>query len=142
MSYQIAAIPANLVNIMWDRVKPHIDRVVAIAPDEIDSEIVKQRALVGDLLIVTISKCADIVAALVLEVREFDTGIKALYIPVVGGDELSEWMDQFLDVAHAIAKDFECTQLRGIAARKGWLKVLQTKGWEEVCTIIKCEVGK
>lgn len=55
---------------------------------------------------------------------------------------MNEWMDRFLDIVKAIAKDFNCTELRGIAARKGWMRKLKPLGWSEVSTIIKCDVGE
>jgi hypothetical protein len=138
--YIVAAVPVTLLDVLWDDIKPHIDRVVALAEDEISTQSMYERAKNGEILVIIICRDTDIVAALTLEVRTFDTGVKALYVPVVGGNEMESWLDQFLNVAKAIAKDFGCTQLRGIAVRKGWLRILQSKGWDEVCTIIKADL--
>ena len=140
MSYQIAAIPVTLVEVLWDRLLPHIQRVVDIAPDELTVEKIKERSLTADIVLTTISKGSNIIGVITLEIRTFDTGIRALYLPVIGGNEMFDWMDQYLDVAHAIAKDFNCQQIRGLAARKGWMRVLKDKGFEEVYTAVKCEV--
>lgn len=138
--YKVAAIPVTLIEALWDRLVPHLERVVAIVEDEINIDKVKEHAMNGDVLLVTICKGPDIIAVLTMDVRVFDTGIKALYLPMIGGDEMYEWADQFLTVAKAIAKDFGCTQLRGMAARKGWTRFVKERGWQESYMVIKCEL--
>lgn len=138
--YVVAGIPQNLIEVLWDDLAPHLQRVVDVAHNEITLDSIKAKALRGDSLIVPICKGKEIVAVNTVEVRTFDSGEKALFIPVTGGDELDGWMEQFLEVAKGIAKDYQCTKLRGVAARKGWLRVLKNQGWKEVNISIECEV--
>lgn len=140
MNFTIAAIPATMIDLVWDRLIPHLERVVNTAPDEVSLDQIYNHAKLGNVLIVAICKGSDIVAAVTLEVRTFESGLRTLHLPAVGGNEMMEWMDQFLDVAKAIAKDLNCTQLRGAAVRSGWMRVLKDRGWSEVYTIVKCEV--
>jgi len=137
--YKIAAIPQTLVKSIWDRLAPHIARVIEIVDEETTIEHVKTKAISGDLLILAICKCDDIVAVLTLDIRDFDTGMKALYIPMLGGDEFFNWYEQAFEVVKAIAKDFKCTQIRA-AGRRGWPKALKSIGWEEQYTVIKYNV--
>lgn len=65
-----------------------------------------------------------------------------LYIPITAGSDLDEWMDEFLEIAAAVARDYECVELRGLAARQGWLKKLKPYGWEEVFTTIRYRIGE
>jgi hypothetical protein len=138
-AYKIAAIPQTLIEAVWDKVLPHIARVVELVEDETTVEHVKTKAISGELLILAICNEAKVVAALTLEVRTFDTDMKALYIPMLGGDEFFDWYEQAFEVVKAIAKDFNCVQIRA-AGRRGWTKTLKHIGWEEQYVVIKYNV--
>ena len=139
-NYIISAVPVTLIDVVWPQCMEHIQRVVEKAHGEITLDSVKARLMTGNSLLITISKGVDIVACNVLEVRVMDSGLRALYIPITGGNDLDQWMPRFLEVAKAIAKDYQCTELRGLAVRKGWMRVLKSHGWEEVHTVIKCNI--
>ncbi len=141
MTYKIAALPQPLIEPIWPLVAPHIARVVKMVDDETTLEHVKAKALAGDVLIVAVSKGSDVIAAFTADIREFDTGMKALYIPMLAGDNLNEWLHQAMNVMHAVAKDFKCDQMRA-CGRRGWTKVLKDIGWEEQYTVIKFDVEK
>ena len=138
--YIIAAIPVTMVTLLWDRLAPFIDDVVKYSHNEATTEAAKEQLLAGNLLSVIVCEGNEIIALALLELRTFDTGEKALFIPIFGGSKMEEWADQMLKVLHAIAKDFGCTQLRGIGARKGWTRYLKSHGWEEYSVTIGCEV--
>jgi hypothetical protein len=136
--YLISAIPPTLVDVVWSECIPYIQAVVDVSHDEITLNSVKSRCLKGDSLLLVTSKNGEIIGATLLEIRTFDSGVKAMYIPVVGGTEADMWMDQFFDVVKAIAKDFGCRELRGLAARSGWVRKLRSRGWEEVSIAMRC----
>lgn len=136
----IAACPATLIGLIWDRVVPHLEKPIALSHGEVTLESIKARIMSSDVLLITVSRGTEIIAVNTVEVRTSESGLRALYIPLIGGSEMNEWMDRFLDIVRAIAKDFNCTELRGIAARKGWMRKLKPLGWSEVSTIIKCDV--
>lgn len=136
----IAAIPASMVPMLWEKLVKHIEVPVSMSHNESTVEFIYEQLVTGQMLAVTVSDGTDIEAVNILEVREFCTGLRTLYIPFVAGHRMDEWMDRFLDIAKAIAKDLNCTELRGIAVRKGWLRKLKDYGWEDISTIIKCEV--
>lgn len=138
----IAAIPQTMIDLIWDRVAPQLERPIALSHGEVTLESIKRRLITGDVLLITVSRGTEIIAVNTVEVRESESGLRALYIPLIGGSEMEDWMDRFLDIVKAIAKDFNCTELRGIAARKGWMRKLKPLGWSEVSTIIKCDVGE
>lgn len=137
----IAAVPQTMLDLVWDRVVPHLEKPIALSHGEVTLESIKKRLLSGDVLLITVSRGTEIIAVNTVEVRTCESGLRALFIPLIGGSEMDEWMDRFLDIVKAIAKDFNCTELRGIAARKGWMRKLAPLGWSEVSTIIKCDVG-
>ncbi len=138
----IAAVPSNMINIIWDKVEPLLEMVVRKSPEDIVAEVTKEELLKGALLLVTISRGTDIIAVNVLDVRTLDSGIKVLYIPITAGSEMDLWIDRFLEIATAIAKDYNCVELRGLAVRNGWLRKLKPHGWEELFTTIRYKIGE
>ncbi len=138
----IAAVPCAMINLIWDRVEPLLQMVVDKSPEDIVSEVTKGELLKGNLLLVTVSRGSDIVAINVLDVRTLDSGIKALYICITAGSEMDLWMDNFLEIVLAIAKDYNCAELRGFAVRNGWIRKLKPYGWEELFVTLRYKIGE
>lgn len=140
--FVVGAIPATAVDLIWDKVEPLIKMVEDKSPTDINTDVVKERLIGGYQLLVTISRGTEVIAVNVLDAKTLDTGIRVLYIPITAGSELEVWIDRFLEVAIAIAKDYNCVELRGLAVRNGWLRKLKPYGWEEMFTTIRYEIGE
>jgi hypothetical protein len=138
--YDLAAVPANLVRPMWPILEPILTRVIEVSNGELTAEGILRRAVKGETLVIAICKNGVVVAVNVCDVVQFDSGLRAMYIPITGGDFMEEWLDDSLEVAKALAKDLNCRELRGLASRNGWLRRLKQNGWEPITTIIKCNV--
>lgn len=138
--FELAAIPANTIQMLWSQIEPVLDRVVAVSNRELTTEGIKGRCMSGHNLIVTVCLDGVIVAVTVLDVVQFESGLRTMYIPVVGGDYMDEWLEESFEVAKAIAKDLNCSEVRGLAARKGWMRRLKNMNWEEIVTVIRCPV--
>lgn len=140
--YVIAALPLTSIEQHWAELEPIIDSVVSHSYGEATTEVARAQMIKGNLLTLVVCKEGKIIATALLEVRTFDTGVKALFIPVFGGVNMEEWADDMMEVLNAVAKDFGCTQLRGIGARQGWIRRLQHKdyGWKELNVTIGCDV--
>jgi hypothetical protein len=41
-----------------------------------------------------------------------------------------------------LAKYLNCTELRGLAARDGWLKLLKSRGWNDNHTVITYQLNQ
>lgn len=140
--YKIAALPVTAIDHHWPNLVPIINDVVSHSYGEATSEVAYEQMKLGNLLTLIVLDDISIIAVALLEIRTFDTGVKALHIPVFGGKNMEEWADDMMDVLHALARDFGCTQLRGVGARKGWIRRLQHKdyGWKELNVTIGCDV--
>ena len=138
--FDLAAIPANMVNMLWDKIEPILDRVVRASNRELTTDGIKGRCISGHNLIVTVCLESEIIAVTVLDVVQFESGLRAMYIPVVGGEYMDEWLEESFEVAKALAKDLNCSEVRGLAARKGWMRRLKNMNWEEIVTVIRCPV--
>ncbi len=139
-SISIVAVP--FVEIIWDEVAPHVKRVVDVSNGELTLEGVKQSLLDGKALLVTISVGSRIVAVNTFELRILSSGVRTLYIPITGGSELFAWKDDILALAIKVAKLFQCTEIRGVSVRDGWMDILSPMGWKPVHQVIKYDVGE
>jgi hypothetical protein len=138
----IAAVPITMIDLIFPKCIPHLERVIEKAPDDINLEGIERSFKNGSRMLVTVSEGDQVIACNVLETCTHDTGHKVLYIPITGGDRLDEWMDRFLEIANAIALDLGCHELRGIASRAGWLRMLKAKGhdWYRLHEVVGCKV--
>jgi hypothetical protein len=131
-----------MIDLVWHQVEPLIERVVEKAPDDIVSSIVHDELVLGNRMLVTISRGPDIIAVNVLDIKVLDSGVRCLYIPIIAGTEMELWLDRMHEVATTIAKEYNCTELRGLAVRKGWMSKLKPYGWEEMFTTVRCPIGE
>lgn len=138
----IAVIPATIIELIWSKVEALIESVAEKAPDDVVTSIIKDELLAGNKLLLMAAKGANVIGVGVLEVRVLDSGVRTLYIPIIAGSEMDEWMDKGFEVIEQIAKDYNCTELRGLAVRKGWLRKLESYGWEVAYTTLRCKIGE
>lgn len=140
-TYQFTIVPIPLIPHIWDKVAPLIEDVIAKAPDDIDMDTCLDSLLSFGSILMTVTRGNKLIAVNTLRVQVLESGTRALYIPVVSGTEMDDWMDEFLEIAKKLALDHACTELRGLAARRGWLSKLKPYGWEEVFTTVRCKLG-
>jgi len=131
-----------MVDLIWDKCIPHLERVIEKAPNDISLESMKSNLLETKTLMVTISEGTEVIAVNIMETCTYETGYKVLFIPITGGDRMNEWLADFLKIAHQIARDYGCAELRGISARKGWVKALNSaeQDWKVIHEVIGCQV--
>ena len=140
--FSISIVAVAFVDIIWEEVTPHIQRVVDVAHGELTMEGIHKSLMDGNSLLVTISKGSEIVAVNTFEIRVLSSGVRTIYISVTGGSELFKWKDDVVALAVKIAKKFKCTELRVVAVRDGWTDILTPMGWEHVHQVLKFNVEK
>lgn len=131
---RLAAIPVELLDVLWDRIEPHLAKALVYAKGECDCSTVKDRALKGDVLVVTVNVEKEIVAILTVMTDVFDTGKKALIVGAIGSASdvpMDSWFEQAFEVLKGIAGDLGCSEIRGHAGRMGWARRLKDTGWKE-----------
>lgn len=139
----VTAVPATMVDLIWDKVAPHLRKAIAKAPNDLSLANFKAKLMEGSTVAIIASEDQDVLGINIVEVVEYSTGHKVLYISVTAGERMSEWMDKALGLAHAIARDFKCVELRGSACRKGWMKMLDgcdDQDWYNIHEVIGCKV--
>lgn len=138
----IAPVPITLLDHVWDKCIPHLEKVIKKSPTELSLKTIRESLEKGSQMLFTISDGPEVVAVNIVEKVDFPTGLSVLSIPITGGTRMDEWLERFLKIASALAEDMGCTELRGMAVRKGWLRKLEGYGWEPVFTVIRCPVNK
>lgn len=135
----VSAIKPENVVFMWPVIKSMLERAISHSNGEITSEDILKRSIEGEILIVTISVKAKVVAAIAIEQRNFNSGKRILNLTLVGGDEMASWMDKFSEVANNLAKDYNCDEIY-IVGRPGWTRTLKRLGFETVHTVVSRKV--
>jgi len=134
--YNFTVVPMNLILVLWDQLVPHLFPVVEVGNGEITLESIKARAMSNSSIIITVTLDDEIVAVTTAEVVTYDSGLRSLLIPVIGGKGLFDWGEDWWSMHVALAKDLGCTELRGLAVRSGWMKILKERGWVENHVVI------
>ena len=132
-------IPINLVRTLWPQLLPLVQLVVDASAGEITCDSVMKKAMSGECSLVAVIRTDSgvIVALNTIEVCTYDSGMKALLIPIVGGTEAFEWGPDFLAECNQLAKAIGCTEMRGFSTRESWKRVLKDYGWAESHFVIK-----
>ncbi len=139
MKLNMCVVPSAMVDLVWDKCIPHLERAIDRSPNDISLESIKNKIISGTTWLFIISEGSEVIGVNVCEIHTYETGYKVLYIPITAGSRLDEWMEDSLKIANRIALDFGCKELRGMV-RPGWIKVLKSHGWSPVHTILKCPV--
>jgi hypothetical protein len=140
MSYQLSAIPPSLIDYVWPVCIPYLERVIKLAPKELSLDVIRAHVMSGDATMCFVTQGEKLTHVITLEVRVFPSGLKAMYMPIVAGDGMEDCFDEILDKVKDAARTLGCHELRGLAARDGWLRRLKKEGWEQVHTVISCEI--
>ncbi len=138
-SLKVAAVPMAMIESVWDKVSPLIERVIARAPQDLCINKVKDDLMKGNSLLLTITDDDELIAFFTLETQVFPTGHKVMYVAMMSGDGLDRFINLWLDVTHKLAREYKCDELR-ISGRKGWIKKLKAHNWYEHSATISCKV--
>jgi hypothetical protein len=133
--------PLTIVD-RWDELLPHIERLVGMSNGEFTNDSIRDRAVSGNSVLVAVSKDDKIIAVTTAEVVSYDSGLRSLLIPIVCGDEFMSWAPEWFEKMKELAVKFNCTELRGMAARDGWIRLLKPYGWHENHVVITCQLNE
>jgi hypothetical protein len=140
--YNFTVIPTSLLEYVWFEVSQRLLPVVEVSSNELSIDSIKASILNGKSTLIIVTNGARLFGVATLEIQTFDTGLKTLYIPIIGGSLIDEWGEQFFCMCKDIAKQFGCTELRGMAARTGWVRKLKQHDlkWKSCYEVIKYDL--
>lgn len=126
MTYHLVKVPLDRVRDAWPSVSPHLETVIAVAPNELTLEGLLNRILAEEEdLMTVIDATGRLVAAFTLIIKTMDTGKKILVLPILGGSEITAWMDDIFPQFEPIAIAEGCYQVRATGARPGFAKIFK-----------------
>ena len=127
---------------LWDAVVwPYLSPAVELSNGETTEASLKQRVKMGEVNVVLALKKGDPKLAFTLEITEYDSGLRVLSLPFISGAGIAELLSDCFEDLKKIARQSNCTEIRGMSVRRGWMKILKPLGWEPVHEVIKCNVG-
>lgn len=119
----IAPVPPLLVDVLWNQIESHIDLAVAESFGDLDKEKLRNRLKNGSEMILIVCDGPEIIATCLVTVSTLDTGRKILFVPGIGGERMSEWLDDGLGILRKMAADFGCEGIRA-CGRAGWSRAI------------------
>jgi len=141
--HTINHVPKNLVPFIWPRVAKLFEKSIELACGECTENTEYDKLMTGRTsLFIVQDKDFNISLAFTTHVMEYDTGLRAMYIPMMGGTGLDSLCHIFMPAAIGIAKINKCTEIRGMSVRNGWLRKLKKYGWESVHEVIHYKIGE
>jgi len=118
----IGGVPAEMVARIWDRVTPVLGRVVKpITGYGLDDVLTELQFGRMQLWVIDDFKAIIVTTILELPLR------KTLWIHFVAGDDLDDWMDDWIAVQEGFARYNDCTAIE-CSGRSGWTKKLCRPG--------------
>ena len=126
----VSGIPSSKVNDVWDRCKKFIEMGNNKSQQEMNVDDIYQKLLTTDMqLWMVFSEDAEIVSVLTTEVVLYPR-MKTCRIVTLGGKDMDDWVEQFLEVLEEWALENDCV------CRKGFIKKLEKYGYEHTYTIL------
>lgn len=141
MKYTIC--PPNLIEYVWHDVEQYVQNTADVSNSEFSAESIKIGLINGQQLLGLVTEHEEIVAIFTMEKKVFDTGLTALYVPIIAGTRVEDWFDEAIDFAAMMAENMGATELRGLSVRKGWSRFLHKRGdWKDVHTVLSLQLGE
>jgi hypothetical protein len=136
----IGAVPANMIELIWPKVEMLIERPILHSNGELCIHEIKKMLIASTMLLLTVQKDEDVLAAIAIERYTFPTGKRVLNITTAGGSELDLWMERILDTCESLAKEHDCEEVY-IVGRHGWGRMLKKNGYDVIHTTLSKRVN-
>ena len=138
---RFSAIPSAMIPILWDEVEHLLALAIEYSSDELNLDILRERLLDERMLLVLVNIGEEIVAAITVEIKDFDTGKRAMFLTTVGGEKMEIWMEEFSELADELASDKGCDDIY-IIGRPGWAKALKKYRFGVCHTVLSRKVRR
>lgn len=135
---QIVAIEHEKIDQIWPRIKDHIQMALDHSKGELSINTLKKRLDENRSLLLLASDGADILASIVCELVDTDSG-RVCNIVTAGGEKADTWLDEWYNQIVPIAKDQGCVRI-SLNGRKGWEKKLKKYGFDYAYTTLHREL--
>lgn len=139
--YYVAALDGDNALAHWDDLEPIIERALEHDYDSMTTNQILARVLLGELTLIFVGNLAnEIVAAATLEF--VNRGERICHCMTFSGDDMAEWVDEFIDTWKQIAKQTGCRYL-SIKGRPGWARYASKRyGFEHRYTQMALDISE
>ena len=137
--YKIAAIQPTMLYAVWDEVVPHLQRVIDVSRGDLNLIATRNQLVSGEQQLYVISRHGEIIAVFCTDVQTMESGLRVLRVPIIGGEEMDQWIDQAVYAWRRLAKELVCDVIRGLG-RQGWARKLKPYGLETTHVVYELKV--
>jgi hypothetical protein len=134
ISTPIGGVLPEYVAKVWPKVEPILKRVVKPRTGYTTDHVLVELQLrkwqlwvIGNF---------DAVVTTCIQVRPLH---KVLWVPFIAGNNMDSWLDDWLKVQDAFAKENECIAIE-FAGRKGWQRELRNRDYKPMWVILRKEL--
>ena len=140
---KIEQVLINDIPDIWHDICKFLEPAIDRSGGEVSKASLLRRLMTGETTLFIIKDEDGIITVMfTLEVLVFESGLRTLAIPLVGGKGFLDMLitaDEFL---RTTAKNLDCSYIRGFSVRGGWLSKIGKYGWTAGHEIIRCKVGE
>ena len=136
--YQFCTIAPEDVLKVWPECEPHVEKALQHAYDDMTPTQVLGMILTNRLQLVLVTKGSQVVASMTFEICEYASG-KVCHIMTVSGDDMEQWVNEFVGVWKAIGIETGCSYL-SIKGREGWARYAKKHGFKHGYTYMRLEL--
>jgi hypothetical protein len=136
-------IQSTLVPVLWDKFSKYLEPVVDVSCGELTLDTIKLHMQNNMCTTILVVEGTEILGVCTTELHTFDSGLKALYVPIIGGMRIDDWGLDFFKSCEELARTIGCTEIRGQACRQGWLRKLaqHNLNWKRCYEVISYELN-
>lgn len=133
-----SVVPPTLITVLWPQFVQYLAPVADVSSGELTLETIKDAMVKGKNIVIVVIDDDKIIGVNTVEVFTYDTGLKCLYVPIIGGERIDEWGEEFFCMCKEFALQNGCTEIRGYAARGGWIRKLASHNldWHKCYEVI------
>lgn len=132
MAVNIIGIQPELIDAIWLKIEPILQKAIVYDYGNLTLDIVKQKLQAGDMQLWVVNQNG-LVGAYTTELVD-DYGQKICRGLLLSGEKLNEWVDALNDKLEWFAKQNKCVAIEFVG-RKGWKKIVNRYGYRDIHTI-------
>ena len=123
---------------MWPDIGEYVDRALAYSHDDTTQFNIMAGILNERMICAVITIDHEIQGVGILEVAQLRNH-RVLHCPIFSGDDLESWVEEWMDVWVAIARELKCDRVT-IKGRQGWARYAKRFGFEHQYTMMSLDI--
>jgi hypothetical protein len=138
MTWSMSVVPAEGVDLFWERVAPLLAPALLYSGGRIDADALYEGLILRRYLLWVVMDDDVIQAAFATRTAAYPRR-RMLAVDCAGGSRMREWLDLVQQTFRNYARDTDCDGVE-MYGRPGWERALSRYGWKR--TMVIMEVGR